>query len=112
MRSTQFGSMAARSLWVGVAAALALVVSALALLGSSPSPAEAAKGGTCSAFSVTTGGTTYRGDQDRTIRAAQVGDRIRVDGKYIEFSVRTRDFAALNYRHTGVDSPGPGKTHP
>jgi len=83
-----------------------------ALVGYLPSPAEAAKVGTCAVFSVSTGRTTYRGDQTRTIPAELVGDRIRVDGRYIEFNVRFRDFAALNYRHTGVDSPGPGKTHP
>ena len=43
---------------------------------------------------------------------AAVGDRIRVDGRYIEFNVRTRDFATLNYRHTGVDSPDPDKNLP
>jgi hypothetical protein len=83
-----------------------------ALVGYLPSPAEAAKVGTCAAFSVSTGRTTYRGDQTRTIPADRVGDRIRVDGRYIEFNVRSRDFGALNYRHTGVDSPGPGKNLP
>ena len=48
----------------------------------------------------------------RTIPAEQVGNRIRVDGKYIEFNVRTRDFATLNYRHTGVNSPDPDKNLP
>src|SRR5215218_4377953 len=83
-----------------------------ALVGYLPSLAEAAKVGTCAAFSVSTGRTTYRGDQTRTIPADQVGDRIRVDGKYIEFNVRTRDFATLNYMHTGVDSPDPDKNLP
>lgn len=99
-------------MWVGVAAAFALLLSVLVLLGSSPSPAEAAKGGTCAAFSVTTGGITYRGDQDRSIPADRVGDRIRVDGRYIEFNVRSRDLAALTYRHTGVDSPDPDRNLP
>ena len=66
-----------------------------ALVGYLPSPAEAAKVGTCAAFSVSTGRTTYRRDQTRTIPADRVGDRIRVDGRYIEFNVRSRDFAAL-----------------
>jgi hypothetical protein len=53
-----------------------------------------------------------RGDQTQSIPADRVGDRIRLDGKYIEFNVRTRDFAALNYMHTGVDSPDPDKNLP
>ena len=43
------------------------------------------------------GGTNYRGYRWRTIPADQAGDRIRVDGRYIGFTVRSRDFAALNY---------------
>jgi hypothetical protein len=101
-----------RPLWVSVAVVLALLLCAFASMASLPAPAEAAKGGTCAAFSVTTGGNTFRGDQTRTIRASQVGDRIRVDGRYIEFSVRTSDFATLNYRHTGVDSPRADKNLP
>jgi len=104
--------MGTRSLWVSVAAVLALLLCGFAVLGSLSSPAEAAKGGTCAAFSVTTGGTTYRGDQTRTIPADRVGNRIRVDGRYIEFTVRSRDFAVLNYRHTGVDSSDPAKNLP
>lgn len=93
-----------------MAALLLLVCSAL--IGYLSSPAEAAKGGTCAAFSVSTGGKTYRGDQSRTIPADSVGDRIRVDGRYIEFNIRSKDFATLNYRHTGVDSPDPDKNLP
>jgi hypothetical protein len=98
-------------LWLGVVLAMLLLVGST-MLGRMSSPALAAKGGTCAAFTVSTGGTTYRGDQDRTIPADRVGDRIRLDGRYIEFIVRTRDFAALNYRHTGVDSPDPDKNLP
>jgi hypothetical protein len=98
-------------LWAG-AAAITISLVCIAVLASFPSPAEAAKGGTCAAFSVTTGGTTYRGDQTRTIPADKVGDRIRVEGRYIEFSVRSRDFAVLNYRHTGADSPDPDRNLP
>jgi hypothetical protein len=104
------GRMRIRPLWVSVA--LALLLCGFALLASLPAPAEAAKGGTCASFSVTTGGNTFRGDQTRTIRAGQVGDRIFVDGRYIEFSVRSSDFAVLNYRHTGVDSPRADKNLP
>jgi hypothetical protein len=82
------------------------------MVGYLTSPAEAAKSGTCAAFTVSTGGRTFSGDQTRTIPADRVGDRIRVDGTYIEFNVRTRDFATLNYRHTGVDSPDPDKNLP
>lgn len=98
-------------LWVGVVVAMLLLVCSI-LIGYSPSPAGAAKSGTCAAFSVTTGGRTYSGDQQRTITADQVGRRIRVDGKYIEFNVRASDFAALNYRHTGVNSPDADKNLP
>ena len=45
-------------LWLGVLAAMLLLIG-VALLGSLPTPAEAAKGGTCESFSVTTGGKTY-----------------------------------------------------
>ena len=98
-------------LWLGVAGAVLLLVCSI-LLGYLTTPAEAAKGGTCESFAVSTGGTTYRGDQTRTIPADRVGDRVRVDGTYIEFNVRSRDFATLNYRHTGVDSPRPDKNLP
>src|SRR5215207_5031301 len=109
MLASLIRSMGTRSLWVSVAAVLALLLCGFAVLGSLSSPAE---GGTCAAFSVTTGGTTYRGDQTRTIPADRVGNRIRVDGRYIEFTVRSRDFAVLNYRHTGVDSSDPAKNLP
>jgi hypothetical protein len=98
-------------LWLGVIGAVLLLVCST-LLGYLSSPAEAAKSGTCAAFTVSTGGRTFSGDQTRTIPADQVGDRIRLDGKYIEFNVRTRDFATLNYTHTGVDSPDPDKNLP
>lgn len=100
-----------RPLWA-IACAVALLLSGFLVLATLPPAAEAAKGGTCAAFSVTTGGTTYRGDQDRTIPADRIGDRIRVDGRYIEFGVRTRDFAVLDYRHTGLDSPDPDRNLP
>jgi hypothetical protein len=98
-------------LWLGVVLAMLLLVGST-MVGNLTSPAEAAKSGTCAAFKVSTGGRTFSGDQTRTIPADQVGDRIRLDGRYIEFNVRTRDFATLNYRHTGVDSPDPDKNLP
>jgi hypothetical protein len=42
-------------LWLGIAFAM-LLLSGIALLASVPSPASAAKGGTCEGFKVTTGG--------------------------------------------------------
>jgi hypothetical protein len=97
--------------WLGVVLAMLLLVGST-MVGYLTSPAEAAKSGTCAAFTVSTGGRTFSGDQTRTIPADQVGDRIRVDGRYIEFNVRTRDFATLNYKHTGVDSPDADKNLP
>jgi hypothetical protein len=35
-----------------------------------------------------------------------------VRGTYIEFNVRSSDFAVFNYRHTGADSPRPDKNLP
>ena len=94
--------------WVALALAMLAAV-VLAVVVATPERAQAAKGGTCEAFSVTTGGKTYTGDQKRTIPAAQVGDTIQVRGKYITFNVRSRDFAVFNYRHTGAKSPRPDK---
>lgn len=94
------------------AAGAALLVAVSVLFWSVPSPAEAAKGGTCAAFSVTTGGNTYRGDQDRIIRDGRVGERIRLRGKYIMLNVRASDFAVFNYRHTGANSPDPDRNLP
>lgn len=98
-------------LWL-LAGGAVLLLSGLIVLGSTPAPADAAKAGTCQAFSVTTGGTTYSGDQDRTIRAGQVGPTIQVRGKYIRFNVRTSDFAVMNYTHTGANSPRADKNLP
>ena len=110
--SSLFGTIGVRSLWVSVAALVALLLCGAALLATLPAPAEAAKGGTCAAFTISTGGRTFSGDQTRSIPADRVGDRIRLDGTYIEFDVRARDFATLNYTHTGVDSPDPDKNLP
>jgi hypothetical protein len=72
----------------------------------SPGRGRGRKGGTCAAFTVSTGGRTFSGDQTKNIPADRVDDRIRVDGRYIEFNVRSRNFATLNYRHnTGVATP-------
>ena len=58
------------------------------------------------------GGRTFSGDQDRTIRVGRVGENIQVRGTYITFNVRSSDFAVLNYRHTGANSPRPDKNLP
>jgi hypothetical protein len=99
-------------LWAVAAAAILALVAAILALSAAPQPAEAAKAGTCESFAVSTGGQTFRGDQDRTIRAAAVGDRIRVRGTYITFNVRASDFAVTNYRHTGARSDRPDKNLP
>jgi hypothetical protein len=98
-------------IWLGAAGAMLLLV-CLAVLSSVSAPAEAAKGGTCEQFSVSTGGKTYSGDQKLTIPANQVGSTIQVRGTYIHFNVRSSDFAVFNYRHTGADSPRPDKNLP
>src|SRR5215208_3903090 len=96
--------------WVAAVAAILLV--GFAILSSVTRPAEAAKGGTCSSFTVSTDGRSFSGDQDRTIRASQVGQTIAVRGKYIKFTARSRDFAVLNYKHTGANSPRADKNLP
>lgn len=99
-------------LWAVAAAALLALAAALVALSAAPKPAEAAKGGTCESFAVSTGGQTFRGDQDRTIPAAAVGDTIRVRGTYITFNIRAADFAVTNFRHTGARSDRPDKNLP
>jgi hypothetical protein len=96
--------------WVAAVAAILLV--GFAILSSVTRTAEAAKGGTCSGFTVSTDGRSFSGDQDRTIRASQVGQTIAVRGKYIKFTARSRDFAVLNYKHTGANSPRADKNLP
>jgi hypothetical protein len=96
--------------WLGVIGAVLLLVCST-LLGYLSSPAEAAKGAHARR-SLSAWGDDLQGDQTRTILADKVGDRIRVDGRYIEFNVRSRDFAVLNYKHTGVDSPDASKNLP
>lgn len=98
-------SLAAALLAVSAAAAGAVVASAPA--------AHAAKGGTCAPFTVTTGGRTYTGpDLRTTIRPAQVGPTITVQGKYVRFSVRPTSLAVDNYLLTGANSPRPDKDLP
>lgn len=42
------------------------------------------------------------GEVRRVIPAASLGDKFGVRGRYIQFDVRSRDFAVLNYRFTGA----------
>jgi len=92
--------------------ATATVALTLGSVGLAASPVQAAKGGTCQGFTVSTGGQTYSGDQDRTIRASQVGDTISVSGRYVRFSVVSSTFETRNYTLTGADSPRPDKNLP
>jgi len=74
--------------------------------------ALAAKGGTCTGFTVTTGGTTYKGNRDITIAPGKVGPTIVVKGKYVEFEVEPATFAVSDYTLTGADSPRADKNLP
>jgi hypothetical protein len=91
------------------AAAGALAAGALTAVSA---PAQAAKSGTCSGFTVSTGGHTLRGDQDRVIRAGQVGERITVSGRYVRFSVVPSTFETRNYTLTGANSSQADKNLP
>jgi hypothetical protein len=97
--------------WLVIAACM-LVLFVFAAVVATPERAQAAKGGTCERFTVSTGGQTFRGDQDRTIRAGRVGETIQVRGRYIRFTVDSSTFAVWNYTHTGADSPRADKNLP
>ena len=75
-------------------------------------PALGAQSGTCSPFTVATAGQTYRGDQKRTLPAADIGSRIQVRGKYVRFTVQSSTFTVRDYTLTGADSPRPDKDLP
>ena len=92
--------------------ATAAVVLAVGSLGLTSAPVQAAKGGTCQGYTVSTGGRTYTGDQQRTIPASQVGPTISVSGRYTKFSVVSSTFETRNYTLTGADSPRPDKDLP
>jgi len=98
-----------RRTWLAGAAAGALTVGALTGV---TTPAQAAKSGSCSGFSVSTGGQTYTGDQDRTLQAGQVGPTINVSGRYVRFSVVSDTFETRDYTLTGADSPDADKNLP
>jgi hypothetical protein len=74
--------------------------------------AQAAKAGTCERFTVTVGGQSFTGDQNRVIPASQVGQTIAVSGRYVEFSVLASTFEVRDYTLTGANSPRPDKNLP
>ena len=82
---------------------------ALPLLTVGANSAQAAKAATRENFTVTTGGRSFTGDQDRVIPAGQVGDTITVSGRYARFSVAASTFETRDYTLTGADSPRPDK---
>ncbi len=55
---------------------------------------------------MTTGGQTFRGDQNRTIPAARAGPSIRVNGTFVDFGVVSGTFAVQNYRLTSPINGG------
>ena len=95
---------------LAVVAGLALAAGPIAV--ATAPAASAAKGGTCTGFTLTTGGKTYGGSKDFSIPASKVGSTILVKGKYVEFTVRPTDFAVSDYTLTGADSPRPRKDLP
>jgi hypothetical protein len=105
-RKMSYASKSLRLLLAG-GVAIAALVGALAL---SASPAPAAKGGTCEAFTVVVNGQAFSGDQKRTINGPI--NSIAVRGTYIRFRVNPNTFAVRDYTHTGVDSPRADKNLP
>jgi hypothetical protein len=97
--------------WLVIAACM-VALAAFALTVPATKPAEAAKAGTCAAFTVSTGGQTFSGNQTRTIPASQVGPTIEVSGTYIRFTVKSNTFTVRNYTHTGADFPRADKNLP
>ena len=67
--------------------------------------AQASKGGSCAAFSVTIGATTYKGDRNVTLASNQVaGKTAVVKGTFIEYSVKLDTFQVTSYTLTGAPS--------
>lgn len=97
---------------VASAGCLALAAAGLAATAAVAPAAYAAKGGTCRPFTVITAGTTYSGEQDRTIPASAVGRTLLVRGRYVRFTIRSTSFAVHDYTLTGNDSPRADKNLP
>jgi len=86
--------------WIGGAAAAALVMGALPLLGTA---ARADKD--CGAFTVIlSDGRSFSGDQERTVGAV-AGRRAWVVGTYVEFMVDLDTFTMTGYTLTGANAP-------
>jgi hypothetical protein len=76
-----------------------LAACAIAVAVAAPARAGAARG----RFAVTIGTTTYVGDQQRIIPAAQVAGKIvRVKGTYVDFSVAMDTFRVYSFTLTGA----------
>ena len=98
--------------WLSLALAMLAAIIFAAVMVSTPERVQAAKGGTCERFTVSTGGQTFSGDQKRTLQPSQVGPTIEVSGTYIRFTVESNTFTVRNYTHTGADSPRADKNLP
>lgn len=97
--------------WLSIVGAMVLL-SGFAVMSTLPSEANAAKSGSCSSFAVSTGGQTFRGDQDRVIPAGQVGPTIKVRGTSVELDVVSSTFTVRDYTLTGAPSGDPDKDLP
>lgn len=89
-----------------------MLLSGFAVMSTLLDEANAAKSGSCAAFSVTTGGQAFRGDQDRVIPASQVGPTIQIRGTFVGFSVDSSTFTVNDYTLTGANSSDPDKDLP
>jgi hypothetical protein len=103
------GATVVRNRWAVGAAVTALAVGTFGWVAPA---AQASKGGTCAGFTVSTGGRSFSGDQDRVIPAGQVGGSITVSGRYVRFHVVPSTFEVRNYTLTGADSPRQDKDLP
>ena len=101
--------------WRGTIRAVVGVVclTPLIMTGLTSGPAQAASSNGCldggfQIVNLSTGAvvaSARTGDVDRTIPAASFGTRFAIRGRYIEFDVRSSDFAVLNYAFTGAANP-------
>src|SRR5690349_13785503 len=91
----------------------ALGLAALAAVAAFAAPAQAAKSSGCEGggyqlVNLATGAVVANaqtGAVDRTIPAADLGDRFAVRGRFNEWTVRASDFAVLDYAFTGAPNP-------
>jgi hypothetical protein len=92
---------------------LGLALAPLAVAAASAAPAQAADSAACTdgAFrlvNTATGQTVAdarTGEFRNTLPIAQLGRQFAVRGRYIQFTVRSSDFAVLNYAFTGAPNP-------